>query len=158
MGAGNQPWEVWEDPNVSTVYYVAKQENVKTKEMRTGQFRTEALPLTQAEREQFRRGILKMVEDELKWFGTVEPQNPVKVCFHPVANAKADHCVIEVRINYYHGLCFHDKEGPESYRIKGPGDPRTEPVIYRIPLDDWVKSFNANAAEKMTAYNPGFLA
>ena len=151
MGTGNQPWKVWADQNVTTptVYYVAKQENVKTKETSTGQFRTEALPLTKAEREQFRRGILKMVKDELKWFGTVEPQNPVEVSFCDVAKASTDHCVIEVKVNYYHGLCFHDKEGPESYRIKGPVNPCTAPVFHRIPLDDWVKNFNEEAARKM---------
>ena len=151
MGAGNQPWKVWADQKVTTptVYYVAKQENVKTKETSTGKFRTEALPLTRAERDQFRRGISKMVVDELKWFGAVEPQNPVEVIFHDVSEAPTDHCVIEVRVNYYHGLCFHDKEGPESYRVKGPGDPRTEPVFHRIPLDDWVKQFSEEAARKM---------
>ena len=156
-----EKWNIWKDRNLRTeptLYYVAKENNVKKVERSTGEFWTEAIQLTEEECNQFRSGILERVENELKWVGAEEPYDPVRVVFHPVASGQADHYVIEVKVNYYHGLCFHDKEGPESYRIKGPGDPRTDPVIYRIPLDDWVKSFNANAAEKMTAYNPGFLA
>ena len=66
-----------------------------------------------------------------------------------MAKAPADHCVIEVKVNYYHGLCFHDKEGPESYKIKGPVNPRKEPVFHIIPLDDWVKKYSDEVARKM---------
>ena len=153
----NEKWNIWKDRNLETeptLYYVAKGDKGMTVQKETGQFWTEAIQLTEEERVQFRSGILERVENELKWVGAEEPYDPVQVVFHPVANAPADHYVIEVRINYYHGLCFYDKEGPESYRIKGPGDPRAEPEIHRIPLHDWVKSFNANAAEKMKAYKP----
>ena len=126
-----------------------KPEFTERHEVRSVKFMTKAIHLTEEERVRFHRGILESVVDELKWVGDEEPYDPVQVFFHDVANAPADHCVIEVKVNYYHGLCFHDKEGPESYRIKWPVDPRTEPEIHRIPFDDWVKSFNANAARQM---------
>ena len=142
-----------------SVYFgvVEKRGFTKKHRVRTVKFITEPIQLTEEERVQFHRGIRERVVDELKWVGAKGPCYPVEVFFHDVHDvhdAQPDHCVIEVKVNYYHGMCFHNKEGPESYRIKGPGDPRTEPVISRIPLDDWVKSFNATAAKKMKAYKP----
>ena len=128
-------------------YGITKKHRVKTVK-----FITEPIQLTEEERVRFFRGIRERVENKLKWVGAKGPCYPVQVFFHHVANAPTDHCVIQVKVNYYHGLCFYHKEGPESYRIKGPGDPRTEPVIHRISVYDWVKSFNVNAAEKMKAY------
>ena len=142
-GGGSVYFGVAED------YGITKKHRVKTVK-----FITKPIQMTEEERVRFFRGIRERVENKLKWVGAKGPCYPVQVFFHHVANAQADHCVIEVKVNYYHGLCFHDKDGPESYRIKGPGDPRTEPEIHRIPLDDWVKSFNVNAAEKMKAYEP----
>ena len=111
---------------------------------------TKAIHLTEEERVRFHRGILESVVGRTEVGGEMKsPTTLFKFFFHDVANAPADHCVIEVKVNYYHGLCFHDKEGPESYKIKGPVDPRTEPEIHRILFDDWVKSFNANAARQM---------
>ena len=147
-----EKWNIWKDRNLRTeptLYYVAKENNVKKVEKDTGEFWTEAIQLTEEERVGFHRGILERVVDELKWVGAEEPYDPVQVFFHDVANAPADHCVIEVKVNYYHGLCFHDKEGPESYRIKGPGNPRTAPAPHRIHFPEWVESFNTKAARQM---------
>ena len=147
-----EKWNIWKDPNLRTkptLFYVAKGNKVKTVEKATGEFWTEAIHLTKEERVRFHRGILERVVDELKWVGVEEPYDPVQVFFHDVASAPTDHCVIEVKVNYYHGLCFHDKEGPESYRIKGPGNPRTAPAPHRIDFPEWVESFNTKAARQM---------
>ena len=140
-----------------SVYFGVSEKTSRTlrHKVRSVKFIAEAIQLTEAERVQFHRGILERVVDELKWVGAEEPYDPVQVFFHHVTDPPDNNYVTEVKVNYYHGLCFHDKEGPKSYRIQGPGDPRTEPKIHRIPVLDWVKSFNVNAAEKMQAYKPG---
>ena len=144
-------WKIWKDarqtrqtPNI--VYYVAKEP--KHREQKTGKFLTKPILLPQRDREGFRQAILAKVKTDLKWVGAAEPQDPVQVLFHPVANAPQDQCVIEIKINYYHGLCFYSKTGPESFRYKfqKPGT-TAPPPVKQIRFSDWINDFRPGAAE-----------
>ena len=66
-----------------------------------------------------------------------------------MTNASVDHHITEVRIKYYLGLCFYDKQSPESYRIQRQGNPNTDSEPERILVPEWIKGFNADAADHM---------
>ena len=45
--------------------------------------------------------------------------------------------VVEVRINYYHGVCFHDKQGPEAYRFDHKNRPSR---AVRLTMGQWLEA------------------
>ncbi|XP_070175880.1 uncharacterized protein [Littorina saxatilis] len=156
--AGEQ-WGVWQDkhgPDPPIVYHLARE--AKTNEQATGQFITDAFQLTDYEKECFQDDILERVR-KLKWIGITDHSGVVQVDFHDV-NINGNHgdgcCVIEIKINYYHGLCFYDTEGPESYRCRPPIQGsifQSKPELERIQVNDWIKSFKSQGDEHMDELN-----
>ncbi|KAK7094430.1 hypothetical protein V1264_005993 [Littorina saxatilis] len=150
-------WQIWQDKKVSnpTLYYVAKKSKITEK--KTGKFVTEGVQLTEQERRDFRQQISERVENELTWVGIQDHADTVKVFFHSVQKTTTgDVYVIEVRISNYHGLCFYDKDGPESYvcRFPEPGPMFTARTkLDRVPLYDWVQSFIRNFEKHMDKLN-----
>ena len=149
-------WKIWEDARQTRqtrnrVYYVAKES--KHQKQKTGKFLTKPISLPQRDHEGFRRAILAKVNTDLKWVGKAKPQDPVQVHFHPVANAPQDKCVIEIKVNYYHGLCFYSKTGPESFKcgFQRPGT-ISPPPVEQIGFPDWIKHFKPDAAEILTEW------
>ena len=140
-------WKIWEDAKRTEqdIYYVAKEG--KLKEQSTGKFLAKPVPLPEQDHEDFVKAIQTKVKNDLKWVGAAEPQDPVQVRFHPVANAPQDQCVIEIKINYYHGLCYYSKTGPESFRCKfrkcGTTSP---PPVEQIEFSEWINDFKPGAA------------
>ena len=138
-------WQIWQDDRQSNVYYVAREGRFKDE--KTGKFLTKPVTLSVQDREAFRQNILTKVENDLKWVGKAAPLNPVQVRFHPVTNAAQDKCVIQIKINCYHGLCFYSQDGPESFRCEfhESGTP-SPPDVKQIDFPEWTNRFKPGAA------------
>ena len=131
--------------------HVAKEGKVK--EQNSGKFLARPITLPERDREDFRQAILTKVKTDLKWVGAAKPQNPVQVRFHPVTNAPQDQCVIEIKVNYYHGICFYSKTGPESFRCKLQASGTISlPPVEQIGFSDWINSFKQGASGILTGW------
>ncbi|XP_070177173.1 uncharacterized protein [Littorina saxatilis] len=138
--------KVWQDNSKgkNKTYYVSKE--AKTNEEQSGELRAKAIPLSKNCREHFKRRIAEQVEREMLWTGREKPRDPVQVYFHKVEQSgESDGRVIEIRVNYYHGLCFSDKNGPEAYipKDKNANKINATSQLQLVPVEDWIQSFKS---------------
>ncbi|KAK7105918.1 uncharacterized protein [Littorina saxatilis] len=109
-----------QEGNAYIVYHTAKPEHVPIKEKKTGKLIVKGVDLkagTQEEIDAFIQGVKTFVETNVKremmWIGQKAPGSRVTVSFHSVHGApNNNHYVIEIKIDYYHGLCFRHPSGP----------------------------------------------
>ncbi|XP_070175864.1 uncharacterized protein [Littorina saxatilis] len=154
-------WRIWETPQrtgggtqqqANQAYFVSKV--AKTKELQTGKFKTVAVALSEQKHCSLKDAIERKANEELKWVGQTVPRQLLQFVFHPVEDAQhPDFCVLEIKIAYYHGLCFYDKEGPELYRCEFQKSGTNSASLMRIKYEDWVKSYNENAHAVLTEQN-----
>ena len=140
-------WEVWRETlqKKHTVYHVTEVGSPSSKkETGTGKFTCRGVILTNENRSDFCMRMQEKVRQNVLWFGASAPSDPVEIYFHEVENSPAASFVIEVKVKYYHGLCFHNSDGPESYESRVISTdcevlPYSQPV--RIEVINWIEPF-----------------
>ncbi|KAK7094700.1 hypothetical protein V1264_006213 [Littorina saxatilis] len=139
-------WNVWTEPNTRnpTLFFVArKSSRAHEKEVKTGKIITDGIHINQTDQKQFRDSIYRRIKSSLIYVGASKPpDNPIEVCFHPVTNAPCcDTYVIQIKVEYYSGLCFYSPNGPELY--KSTLDPSSSQLTYAdVDIEDWLTSFD----------------
>ncbi|XP_070175702.1 uncharacterized protein [Littorina saxatilis] len=139
-------WDVWKEPNSKnpTVFFVAKKSSkVHKKEVKTGKIITEGIQINRNDRDKFCDSIYTRIQNNVTYVGASKPpDNPIEVCFHPIKDAPCCNTyVIQIKVEYYPGLCFYSSDGPELY--KGTLHPRSALLTYEdVGIDDWLASFD----------------
>ena len=98
-------------------------------------------------REEMYQKLKENVTRKMTWIGKTMPTNPVNLVFHPVLDAKEDVCIAELKVKYYHGLCFMNEDGPEAYHFTI--DQRLQsPETERVQLEQWIKGAGGEGLTK----------
>nr|KAG5685185.1 hypothetical protein BaRGS_011083 [Batillaria attramentaria] len=131
-------FKVWKEnegnEDSKMVYHVAREDAVPDKKTKpSGKFMCQGVCLTKNEQKLFRKKIQEKIRTDMLWLGLSKPINPVTIHFHGVENGPADMCVIEIQVDFFHGVAFHHNKGPVSYKCFGPTG-----QIEQIQLEVWV--------------------
>jgi hypothetical protein len=124
----------------------------KVSEVATGQFKTEGVLLPPEKRQSFHNDLLTKARSELSYLGPERPGDPFQVIFHEVKGSSPDYCVIELKVPYYHGLCFHDKNGPLAYRAALQQTSQNVESLKEIQPTDWVKQFTHQSSDEVKSF------
>ncbi|KAK7468195.1 hypothetical protein BaRGS_00036556 [Batillaria attramentaria] len=143
-------WKIWRE-NDPRVLYVAKESDVPlVKEVATGRFIAKGITLREGDKGRLRHAIQTKVQNEMMWLSGSGPvENPIHVNFSPVKNREenTDLFVIKIAVSNFHGLSFHDAQGPLSYEfVRGS----LEPV--KVDVDAWVWQYSGTLSRKIPSF------
>ncbi|KAK7482667.1 hypothetical protein BaRGS_00026076 [Batillaria attramentaria] len=131
-------WDVFGLPEYITAFskiatggsvYFGVEEDTKHREFKCNGFR-----LTENDRREMKRSIERKVCDTMLWVGLSPPKNPVIVKFPTVITREADWYVVEVKVNYYHGIAFHKERGPDAYTCN-------RGQVEQIEVPKWISKY-----------------
>ncbi|XP_070184674.1 uncharacterized protein [Littorina saxatilis] len=125
-----------------SVFFGVNEEEEVNPGLRRVKFKVASVFLPENKHEDFRKSIREKITKEMMWVGTSDPEKPVEVNFRKVEHGGF---VIEFMIKYYHGICFHKKEGPEVYRLIGPNSVVPKPV----GVLEWIQRFGNECKMKI---------
>ncbi|KAK7096521.1 hypothetical protein V1264_005807 [Littorina saxatilis] len=160
--ANDGQWNVYKDSCVSA-FHVAKESDVPKAEQKTGKIICEGLFDVQRFEENLKTTLRERIRDELLWLGTAQPEDPVTFRFHPVVTETGqptNKWVIELIVEYFHGVIFTQKEGPEVYRLNSKGVQKAvdiEDLVERLETEEWLSAqLDEEDEELFTAQTPSF--
>ncbi|XP_070202224.1 uncharacterized protein [Littorina saxatilis] len=143
--------------------YIGIQEEKTASGCATGKLITQGVCLTPKDQDEIRALFTENIDKELMWIGTREhQQDVVMVNFLPVIDngqPVASMYVVEVKINYYYGLCFYSQGGPKLYTTSQKNGIVNTGIV--IPVEDWLKKFNKyidlliNGRPQLASWAPG---
>ena len=138
--------KLWKDDK-KDVYYLATEEHAPRRELKKGRFICHGIELSTDEEAELIEEFDKRIEKGLLWLpvpydpdsGDPDLSQLVQLNVHKVsnpANPSQRLCLLEVKVNYFHGVCFQTPEGPEAYNFDKP---ENVGHAVRMTVDKWAK-------------------
>ena len=144
-------FSAWKDGNV---YCVAREEDVPVKnEVKTGEFICQGISLNSEERRLLSKYIKEKIKTDMLWLSRFRSPFPVQVKFLNVPRT-SDHCVVQVKVEKYHGLSFYKPEGPLSYELSSQKRLQT---VRSITVEKWLKRVHKDHKPTLTKHTEPFL-
>lgn len=132
--------KLWENKDNTTILYLAEEGDVPTYEYRTGRFILRGVRLSCDDQEKFELGLKNKLQCNMFCFPP-SASLQVKCLFHKVLEPAEDNLVhkdlylVEVQVEYYSGVCFHDIGGPEVYQYRNRQNGAADAPV-RVPGDE----------------------
>lgn len=140
--------KLWHDKENKSIVHIARDEDVPGYEDRTGRYICRGVRLSPQDQQSFRKLLDHHVASDLYWHPD-QPNQPLVHCsfyrvLEPVSTSEdlqnegavggvggqpvvewldRNLFLVEIKVDYYPGVCFHDSEGPEAFQFQYRDNP-----------------------------------
>jgi hypothetical protein len=133
-----------------TIYLGIREEKINDRD--TGRLLAQGSTLEGPRKERVEatiNSIEKEVRETLRWIGKKSPmQDQIRVKERKAGQRDGkDVFIVEIKVEYYHGLCFYDPEGPLLF--KANFERGGKPDVKKLGLYDWLRKYEG-AKENLT--------
>ncbi|KAK7106035.1 hypothetical protein V1264_017340 [Littorina saxatilis] len=122
-------------PGGGSVYIGMMEE--KTSDRSTGGLIVKGIDASKIDQIKIQEELCKRFKTELMQIGRSKPDKPIEIEVLPVRSDKSL-VVIQIKVNYYHGVCFTSSTGPDLFQAKRK---KEELLVERIDVGCWLEQF-----------------